>query len=150
MYFTPALLQENTIELLSLKQGTMTVDEYQQKFFELLSFALQINANSKAKYDHFLQGLNQEIFGRATVCDDLTSYEGLVNRCHLVDINLTRGRFILSTRPASSLGPRAQSFKNSSSTSSLGSGSVYHFCWKKGQCENCGRDHSSSQCRRAA
>lgn len=88
LYFPLALCQAKTIDLLSLKQESMTLDEYQQKFFELLSFAPHINASSKAKYNHFLQGLNQEIFDRVTVFDDPTSYEGLVNRCRQVEINL--------------------------------------------------------------
>ncbi|XP_075489589.1 uncharacterized protein LOC142528426 [Primulina tabacum] len=62
LYFPPALRQTKTIELLSLKQGSMSIEEYQQKFFELLPFAPHISGSSEAKYDHFLQGLNQEIF----------------------------------------------------------------------------------------
>lgn len=34
LYFPPALRQAKSIELLSLKQGSMTLDGYQQKFFE--------------------------------------------------------------------------------------------------------------------
>ncbi|XP_073060047.1 uncharacterized protein [Primulina eburnea] len=88
LYFPPALRQVKTMELLSLKQGSMSVDEYQQKFFELFPYAPHINASSEAKYDHFLQGLNQEIYDRVSVCDDLTSYEGLVNRCRQAEISL--------------------------------------------------------------
>ncbi|XP_073275437.1 uncharacterized protein [Primulina huaijiensis] len=77
LYFPPALRHAKTIELLSLKQGSMSVDEYKQKFFELLPFAPRISGSSEAKYDNFLQGLNQEIFDRVTVCDDPTSYEGI-------------------------------------------------------------------------
>lgn len=47
--FPPALCQAKTIKLLSLIQVTMTIDEYQQKFFELLSFAPHINGSSDAK-----------------------------------------------------------------------------------------------------
>ncbi|XP_073294469.1 uncharacterized protein [Primulina huaijiensis] len=122
LYFPPALVHANMIELLSLKQGSMSVDEYLPNFFELLPFAPHISGSSEAKYDHFLQDLNQEIFDRVTVCDDPTSYEGLVNQCRQVEINLQRGRSTLSSRPPSTLSPRSQSFKKSGSSSS-GSGS---------------------------
>lgn len=54
LYFSPALHQAKSIEFLNLKQESMSIDEDQQKFFELLSFAPHINASSEAKYDHFL------------------------------------------------------------------------------------------------
>ncbi|XP_073036671.1 uncharacterized protein [Primulina eburnea] len=153
LYFPPALRQAKTIELLNLKQGSMSVDEYQQKFFELLPFAPHISGSSEAKYDHFLQGLNQEIFDRVTVCDNPTSYDGLVNRCRQAEISLQRGRAILSSRPPSTLGPRSQSFKKSGSSSS-GSGSrssgVFRFGEKKDACVHCGKNHPSEQCRSAA
>lgn len=103
----------------------MTLDEYQQKFFELLPFSPHINVTSKAKYDHFLQGLNQEIFDRVTVCDDPTSYEGLVNRCRPTEISLAHGRSLQSFRLTSTLRTRAQYFKKSTSSSSSRSGGVF-------------------------
>ncbi|XP_073020031.1 uncharacterized protein [Primulina eburnea] len=153
LYFPPALRQAKTIELLNLKQGSMSVDAYQQKFFELLPFAPHISGSSEAKYDHFLQGLNQEIFDRVTVCDNPTSYDGLVNRCRQAEISLQRGRSILSSRPPNTLSPRSQSFKKSGSSSS-GSGSrssgVFRFGKKKVSCVHCGKNHPSEQCRSAA
>ncbi|XP_073153758.1 uncharacterized protein [Henckelia pumila] len=80
LYFPPALCQAKAIELLNLKQGTLTIDEYQQKFIDLLPYCPHIGSGSEAKYDHFLQGLNLENFDRVIVCDDPTLYEGLVNR----------------------------------------------------------------------
>ncbi|XP_073035332.1 uncharacterized protein [Primulina eburnea] len=98
-------------------------------------------------------GLNQEIFDRVTVCDNPTSYDGLVNRCRQAEISLQRGRSILSSRPPNTLSPRSQSFKKSGSSSS-GSGSrssgVFRFGKKKVSCVHCGKNHPSEQCRSAA
>ncbi|XP_073153239.1 uncharacterized protein [Henckelia pumila] len=77
LYFPPALRQSKDSELLSLKQGTMSIDEYQHNFFELLSYFPHISASSMAKYDLFLQGLSPDIHDRVFVGDDMT-YEGLV------------------------------------------------------------------------
>ncbi|XP_073133512.1 uncharacterized protein [Henckelia pumila] len=75
---------------------------------------------------------------KQALCDYLTSYEGLVNKCRQAKISLRWGRSLTSTRPFGSLGPRAQSFKKfgSTTTTSLGSGGVMRF-WKKGQCDHC-------------
>ncbi|XP_073133649.1 uncharacterized protein [Henckelia pumila] len=143
LYFPPALCQAKAIELLNLKQGSLFLDEYQQKFIDFLPYFPHIGTSAEAKYDHFLQGLNQEIFDRLTVCDDPTSYESFVNRCWQVEISVNLAKSFQSSRTASSLGPRAQSFKNSaSSISSSGSGGVIHF-GKKGKCDHCGKNHST-------
>ncbi|XP_073121548.1 uncharacterized protein [Henckelia pumila] len=78
LHFPPALFQAKAIELLNLKQGTMSIDEYQLKFIDLLPYCPHIGTSCEATYDHFLQGLSQEIFDGVTVCDDPTSYEGQV------------------------------------------------------------------------
>ncbi|XP_073151584.1 uncharacterized protein [Henckelia pumila] len=134
-----------SLELLSLKQRNMSVDEYHQKFSELLPYSPHIHSSSEAKYVHFLHGLNQEIFERVSVCNDPTSYEGLVNCCRQAEISLQRGRTLNSARPSGNLGPQAQSFKKSSfSTTSFGSGGVHRFGKKKGQ------NHLTHMCRKAA
>ncbi|XP_073153611.1 uncharacterized protein [Henckelia pumila] len=52
--------------------GTLTIDEYQQKFFELLPYCPQFAGNSEAKFDLFLQGLNTEIHQMFAVGSDIT------------------------------------------------------------------------------
>ncbi|XP_073138444.1 uncharacterized protein [Henckelia pumila] len=130
LHFSPALHQVKAIKFLNLKQGSMTIYEYQQKFIDLLPFFPYIGFSSEAKYDHFLQGLNHEIFDRE-------------------EISVSRAKFLQSSRPTSSLGPRAQLFKNQGSTSSsFGSSGVFHFGKKKkkGRCEHCGRKHPFDEC----
>ncbi|XP_073120715.1 uncharacterized protein [Henckelia pumila] len=149
MYFPPALQQMKTSELLGLRQGSMSIEEYQLKFFELLPYCPQIFDSMGAKYNLFLQVLNPEIHDRVVVGDDMT-YEGLVSRCHQEEDSICRNRSFYSSRPASSLGPRAQSFKKSSSTSSSGSGEVMHFGRKnQGPCKHCGGNHPANRCRKA-
>ncbi|XP_073125008.1 uncharacterized protein [Henckelia pumila] len=83
LYFYPSLRHAKAIELFNLKHGSLSVDKYQQNFIDLLPYCPHIGASSEVKYDHLLQGLNQDIFDRVTVCDYPTSYESLVNRCRL-------------------------------------------------------------------
>ncbi|XP_073120204.1 uncharacterized protein [Henckelia pumila] len=87
LYFSLALRQAKTSELLGLRQGSMSIDEYQLKFFELLPYCTHISDNTEAKYSLFLQGLNSEIHDRVTVGNDMT-YEGLVSRCHQAEDNI--------------------------------------------------------------
>ncbi|XP_073120528.1 uncharacterized protein [Henckelia pumila] len=75
LYFHPALRQTKTSELLGLRQGSMSIEEYQLKFFELFPYCPQISDSSEAKYNLFLQGLNPEIHDGVAVGDDMT-YEG--------------------------------------------------------------------------
>ncbi|XP_073153727.1 uncharacterized protein [Henckelia pumila] len=154
LYFPPALGQVKASKLLSLRQGTMNIDEYQQKFFDILSYCPEISSSTDMKYNLFLQGLNPKIHDPVAVGDD-TTYEGLVSRCHQIEDSLKRNRsFFYTSRPASSLGPNTQSFKKqgvSSSFSGSGSGGVHHFGKKKGQgqCASCGDKHPTEKCRRS-
>ncbi|XP_073139098.1 uncharacterized protein [Henckelia pumila] len=122
LYFPPALRQSKASELLSLRQRTMTVDEYQKKFFELLPYCPQFASSSEENYDLFLHGLNPEIHQLVAVGSDMT-YEGLVSHCHQEEDSLRRNRSMVSSssRPASSLGPRSQSFNKQGDRDSRGS-----------------------------
>ncbi|XP_073130844.1 uncharacterized protein [Henckelia pumila] len=137
LYFPPALRQAKASELLSLRQGSMSIDEYRLKFFELLPYCPQIADSTEAKYNLFLQGLNQEIHDWVAVGNDMT-YEGLVSRCHQDEDSILRNRSFFSSRPTSSLGPHTQSFKKFGSSSSTGSGETRQSGKKKLQCDHCG------------
>ncbi|XP_073270466.1 uncharacterized protein [Primulina huaijiensis] len=136
------------MELLTIKQGDSSIEDYQKRFTDLLPYAPPINENSAAKYSHFLNGLNQEIFYRVSVCDDPTSYKGLVNRCRQAEINIARKKAMQASKSSSSLGPRGQSFKKSAFSSSSGSGGLYSFDKKKLQCGHCGGNHQTENCRK--
>ncbi|XP_073132796.1 uncharacterized protein [Henckelia pumila] len=47
LYFPPAHRKAKASELLSLKQGSMSIDEYQLKFFELLPYCPQISDSTE-------------------------------------------------------------------------------------------------------
>ncbi|XP_073120329.1 uncharacterized protein [Henckelia pumila] len=138
LYFPPALREVKASELLGLRQGSMMIDEYQLKFFELLPYSPQIADSTEAKYNLFLQGLNPEIHDQVAVGNDMT-YEGLVSQCHQAEDSIL---------PTISLGLRAQSFKKSGSTSSsLGSGDVMRFGRKnQGPFKHCGGIQSANRC----
>ncbi|XP_073137479.1 uncharacterized protein [Henckelia pumila] len=120
LHFPPALRQAKEIEHFNLKQGTMSIDEYQQKFIDLLPYCPHIGTSSEAKYDHFLHGLNQDIFDRVTVCDDPTLYEGLYFKN-----------------------------QGDTSSSSSGSGGVDRFgVQRMSFCGKCRRRHPPGQCNR--
>ncbi|XP_073030720.1 uncharacterized protein [Primulina eburnea] len=72
-HFPPALRQVKEMELLTIKKGDSNIEDYQKCFKDLLPYAPHISENSAVKYSHFLNGLNQEIFDRVSVCDDPTS-----------------------------------------------------------------------------
>ncbi|XP_073124193.1 uncharacterized protein [Henckelia pumila] len=142
---------------MNLKQGNMSIDEYQQKFFEFLPHCTYISNSSKGKYDLFLQGLNSDIYGQVAINDDPTSYEVLVKHFHNAENTLKRNKnFSSSFQLGNSLGPRALYLKkpgasySSRSGSGLGSGrGVFHFGKKKRQChQKCGGHHTTYICRR--
>ncbi|XP_073139044.1 uncharacterized protein [Henckelia pumila] len=122
LYFPPALQHAKASELLGLKQSSIFIEEYQQKFFELLSYCPQISDSIGAKYNLFLQCLNPEIHDRVSVGNDMT-YEGLS-----VDVAKWRTTF-----------------------NGTGSGEVMRF-GKKGQgpCSHCGKDNPIERCRKAS
>ncbi|XP_073123090.1 uncharacterized protein [Henckelia pumila] len=127
LYFSLDLRQAKASELLGLWQGSMSIDEYHLNFFESLPYYPQIPDSTEAKYNLFLQDLNPEIHDRVAVGDDMT-YDGLVSQCHQAEDSIRRNKSFLSSIPASSLGPRTQSFKNYvSNSSSSGSGDLMRF-----------------------
>ncbi|XP_073159247.1 uncharacterized protein [Henckelia pumila] len=153
LYFPPALRQAKASELLGLRQGTINIEEYEHKFFDLLPYCPHIAESSVAKYDHFLQGLNPEIHLMVFVGSDMT-YEGLVDRFHQDEDSLWRNRSMISSasRPTSSLSPRGQSFKKQGgiSSSSSGSGRVQHFGSQgMSRCCQCRRKHPPGLCPRS-
>ncbi|XP_073133901.1 uncharacterized protein [Henckelia pumila] len=145
LYFPLALRQAKASELLGLKQGSMSIDEYQHKFFERFPYCPQISDSTEPKYNLLLYGLNLEIHDRVYVGDDM-NYEGLFSRCRQEEDNIRHNRSFLLSRPASSLGPPAQFFKNSASSFSSGSGGVMRF-GRKGQQRPRGQSEGGSNLR---
>jgi hypothetical protein len=58
-YHIPAgLMKIKKKEFLSLKQGTMSVSEYRDKFIQLSWYAADEVADDERKQEHFMEGLN--------------------------------------------------------------------------------------------
>ncbi|XP_073133833.1 uncharacterized protein [Henckelia pumila] len=91
-YFLAALRQAKANELMNLRQGSMSIDEYKLKFFELLPYFPYVSNSSEAKYNPFLQGLNPEIYSLVSINNDPTSYEVLMNRCCQAENTLRRNQ----------------------------------------------------------
>ncbi|XP_073138461.1 uncharacterized protein [Henckelia pumila] len=108
LYFPPVVRPTRSMELLTLRHGSMTIDEYQQRFIDLLPYSLHINESDASKYDIFLKGLNQDIYSQVVVFYDPTSYETLVNRCRQVENSNIQAQLMMSGQPSGFLGPRAQ------------------------------------------
>ncbi|XP_073138418.1 uncharacterized protein [Henckelia pumila] len=113
-YFLTVLRPTKTNELMNLKQGSMSIEEYKLKFFELLPYFPYVASSSEVKYDLFLQSLNPYIYSLVSINNDPTSYEVLVKRCRQLENTLKRNRnFSSSFRRGNYLGPRGQYFKKS-------------------------------------
>jgi hypothetical protein len=57
-YHIPAGLMKIKKEFLSLKQGTMSVSEYHDRFIQLSRYAPDEVAEDERKQEHFIEGLN--------------------------------------------------------------------------------------------
>ncbi|XP_073120468.1 uncharacterized protein [Henckelia pumila] len=89
-------IQAKTNELMNLSQGNMTIDEYQQKFFELIPYCPYVSNSSKDKYDMFLQGFNPKIYSQVSVSNEPPLYKALVN-CFRQDNNAIKRNKNLSS-----------------------------------------------------
>ncbi|XP_073127431.1 uncharacterized protein [Henckelia pumila] len=61
-FFPVSYRKEKGAEFAILKQGNLIIEDYVSKFDSLLRFAPHIADNEEAKDDHFINGLNPEIF----------------------------------------------------------------------------------------
>ncbi|XP_073152202.1 uncharacterized protein [Henckelia pumila] len=61
-FFPISYRKEKGSEFVNLKQGNLSIEDYVSKFDSLLRFAPHVADNEEAKADHFINGLNPEIF----------------------------------------------------------------------------------------
>ncbi|XP_073130863.1 uncharacterized protein [Henckelia pumila] len=61
-FFPVSYRKDNNAEFANLKQGNLSIEDYVTKFDSLLGFAPHISDNEEAKANHFINGLNPEIF----------------------------------------------------------------------------------------
>ncbi|XP_073153169.1 uncharacterized protein [Henckelia pumila] len=61
-FFPASYRKEKGAKFSNLKQGNLSIEDYVSKFDSLLRFAPHVANNEEAKADHFINGLNPEIF----------------------------------------------------------------------------------------
>lgn len=81
-------------EFHNLRQYTMSVTEYERKFYELMSFSGS-NENSAQLTQHFIRGLNNHIIGGVKVFEP-KNLRDVVHRAIIVEksVNLGQGGFV--------------------------------------------------------
>ncbi|XP_073061747.1 uncharacterized protein [Primulina eburnea] len=124
-YFSIAARQKKEREFEDLRQGSMSVAEYESRYSALLKYVPHVATNVHAKMRHFLRGLKLELFDRVQSNNPI-SFEDAVTRAEMAELVMqeygAQGRLSESTRE--SLRPQGQSFKyqKGSSSSSASSG----------------------------
>ncbi|XP_073130146.1 uncharacterized protein [Henckelia pumila] len=61
-FFPVSYRKDKNAEFANLMQGNLSIEDYVTKFDSLLRFAPHISDNEEAKADHFINGLNPDIF----------------------------------------------------------------------------------------
>ncbi|XP_073279562.1 uncharacterized protein [Primulina huaijiensis] len=117
--------QKKEREFEDLRQGSMSVAEYESRYSALLKYVPHVATNVHAKMMHFLKGLKLELFDRVQ-SNNPVSFEDAVTRAEMAELVMqeygAQGR--LSDPTKESLRPHGQSFKyqKGSSSSSASSG----------------------------
>ncbi|XP_073025121.1 uncharacterized protein [Primulina eburnea] len=124
-YFSIAARQKKEREFEDLRQGSMSVAEYESRYSALLKYVPHVATNVHAKMRHFLRGLKLELFDLVQSNNPI-SFEDAVTRAEMAELVMqeygAQGRLSEPTRE--SLRPQGQSFKyqKGSSSSSASSG----------------------------
>ncbi|XP_075499152.1 uncharacterized protein LOC142537524 [Primulina tabacum] len=151
----PSYYTEKENEYNSLRQGNMSVAEYASTFTVMLKYAPHVAANPKAKYNHFVNGLNNNIY-TYVVSKLPTGFAEAVEREKNVEAGLKKGSALfvptcnrLTTHQ--NLKAKGKMFKKSGSVSSSSIGyrqqgesqiTTYYGPY----CNRCGGRHFSEQC----
>ncbi|XP_073031187.1 uncharacterized protein [Primulina eburnea] len=61
-FFPTSYRKDRGAEFANLKQGNLNIEDYVAKFSNLLSFAPHVASDEEAKADHFINGLNPDIY----------------------------------------------------------------------------------------
>ncbi|XP_075479315.1 uncharacterized protein LOC142520199 [Primulina tabacum] len=122
-YFSIAARQKKEREFEDLRQGSMSVAEYESQYSALLKCVPHIATNVHAKMRHFLKGLKLELFDRVQ-SNNPVSFEDAVTRAEMAELVMQeyRAQGRLSEPTRESLRPQEHYFKyQKGSTSSLAS-----------------------------
>ena len=88
-YFPQCVRDRKVAEFMELKQGSLTVAEYEAKFTELARFAPHVIDTDYKKARHFEGGLRDDILERVNVLK-LETYIGVLDRAIISETNIAR------------------------------------------------------------
>jgi hypothetical protein len=83
-YHIPAGLMKIKKGFLSLKQGSMSVSEYRDKFIQLSIYAPDEVAEDESKQEHFIEGLNGPL-QYALVAHTFPSFQRLLDKALAIE-----------------------------------------------------------------
>ncbi|XP_073030677.1 uncharacterized protein [Primulina eburnea] len=172
-FFPTSYRKDRGAEFANLKQGNLNIEDYVAKLSNLLRFDPHVASDEEAKADHFINGLNPDIFTLVNTGRPNTFAEAL-DRAKGAETGIIRQRgsqypqrpqqpqFRQHFRQGNSGGnsvnireqfkARAKQFKRhgsnfSSSSGSRQSGSVQSTGYSGPTCGQCGGRHYTDQCR---
>ncbi|XP_073042028.1 uncharacterized protein [Primulina eburnea] len=172
-FFPTSYRKDRGAEFTNLKQGNLNIEDYVAKFSHLLRFAPHVASDEEAKADHFINGLNPDIFTLVNTGRPNTFAEAL-DRAKGAETGIIRQRgsqysqrpqqppFRQQFRQGNTGGnsdnireqfkARGKQFKRhgsnfSSSSGSRQSGSVQSTGYSGPTCGQCGGRHYTDQCR---
>ncbi|XP_073049517.1 uncharacterized protein [Primulina eburnea] len=172
-FFPTSYRKDRGAEFANLKQGNLNIEDYVAKFSNLLRFAPHVASDEEAKADHFINGLNPDIFTLVNTGRPNTFAEAL-DRAKGAETGIIRQRgsqysqrpqqppFRQQFRQGNTGGnsgnireqfkARGKQFKRhgsnlSSSSGSRQSGSVQSTGYSAPTCGQCGGRHYTNQCR---
>ncbi|XP_073064120.1 uncharacterized protein [Primulina eburnea] len=172
LLFPTSYRKDSGAEFANLKQGNLNVEDYVAKFSNLLRFAPHVASDKEAKADHFINGLNPDIFTLVNTGRPNTFAEAL-DQAKGDETGIIRQRGSQMQRPqqpqyrqqfrqgnnGSNSGnireqfrAKGKQFKRhgsnfSSSSGSRQSGSVQSTGYSGSTCGQCGGRHYTDQCR---
>ncbi|XP_073313539.1 uncharacterized protein [Primulina huaijiensis] len=172
-FFPTSYRKDRGAEFANLKQGNLNIEDYVAKFSNLLRFAPHVASDEEAKADHFINGLNPDIFTLVNTGRPNTFAEAL-DRAKGAETGIIRQRgtqylqrpqqpqFRQQFRQGNTgsnsgnireqFRARGKQFKRhgsnfSSSSGSRQSGSVQSTGYSGPNCGQCGGRHYTDQCR---
>ncbi|XP_073019325.1 uncharacterized protein [Primulina eburnea] len=151
----PSYYTEKENEFNSLRQRNMSVAEYASTFTAMLKYAPHVAANPKAKYNRFVNGLNNNIY-TYVVSGLPTGFAEAVERAKNAEAGIKRGSASFvppgsRSTTQQNLKAKGKMFKKSGSASSSFSGYRQQgesqiTTYSGPYCNRCGGRHVSEQC----
>ncbi|XP_073035228.1 uncharacterized protein [Primulina eburnea] len=138
-YFSIAARKKKEREFEDLRQGSMSVAEYESRYSALLKYVPHVATNVHAKMRHFLRGLKLELFDRVQ-SNNPVSFEDAVTRAEMAELkgsspsSASSGKRRFDSRRVESRGGSSQSVQGQRGES------------RAVRCYRCGGPHLIREC----